>query len=270
MPVTDPTVDDLLVFHFECLQGMYFSDYQQVEGGSLLFSDAIEDPYYNFFAPGSPLAEVAVPASVEEEFARRGRQPAVYLTPQATGAHGPSVADTDVWATDAWLVGDAQSLASPDDGGRNLRVFTVGPAERDTYVAVFTEAYSGGDPDDPYGQLDAAYSESLRASFEADVPGYRKHYVMATSGEKPVGVAAMFTAGSLAGVYGVGTIPTHRRAGVGAAMMAYLARIAAEDGAAQIMLQTEAGSAVQRWYEGLGYRHVFDASYVPLTRAPSA
>lgn len=59
----------------------------------------------------------------------------------------------------------------------------------------------------------------------------------------------MFTAGALAGVYGVGTVPAHRRAGVGRAMMAHLARVAVADGAAHILLQTEAGPSVQRWYE---------------------
>lgn len=267
MSVSEPTIDDLLVFHFECLQGMYFSDYRKVDGGSLLFSDAIKDPYYNFFAPGSFATGTALPPAIEEEFAGRGRQPALYLTPQAAGAAGTDTAG-DVWARDAWLVGDAMELASPDAGSGPLRLGTVGREEREAYVAAFTAAYSGDAPDDPYGQLDPAYSESLAASFGRDVAGYRKYYVMATLDERPVGVAAMFTAGSLAGVYGVGTLPAHRRAGVGSAIMGYLARLAAADGVTRVMLQTEAGSAVQRWYEHLGYRHVFDASYVTL--APEA
>ncbi|KUN85539.1 hypothetical protein AQJ66_13605 [Streptomyces bungoensis] len=267
MSVSDPTVGDLLVFHFECLQGMYFSEYQRLEGGSLLFSDAIKDPYYNFFAPGSPTAAAALPAAIEEEFVRRGRQPALYLTPQAAQAD-TSGAGRDVWATDAWLVGDTAALAGPEGGDGNLRLRTVGREDREAYVATFTAAYSGDDPDDPYGDLDSAYSESLGASFGNEVPGYRKYYVLATLDEQPVGVAALFTAGGLAGVYGVGTLPGHRRAGIGSAIMRYLARIAETDGCAHIMLQTEARSAVQRWYERLGYRHVFDASY--LTVAPEA
>ncbi|MEU1463508.1 GNAT family N-acetyltransferase [Streptomyces sp. NPDC005727] len=261
MSVSDPTVDDLLVFHFECLQGMYFSEYQRLEGGSLLFSDAIKDPYYNFFAPGSPAAAATLPAAIEEEFVRRGRQPAVYLTPQA----GASVAGENVWAQDAWLVGDTAALVEPQASDGSLRLRTVGHEDRGVYVDTFTAAYSGGDPDDPYGDLDSAYSESLGASFDNEVPGYRKYYVLATLDEQPVGVAALFTAGSLAGVYGVGTLPGHRRAGIGSAIMRYLARIAETDGCAHIMLQTEARSAVQSWYEHLGYRHVFDASYLTIT-----
>jgi GNAT superfamily N-acetyltransferase len=265
-----PSVGDLLTFHFECLQGMYFSEHRRVEGGALLFSDSIEDSYYNFFAPTGAVTEIALSGSLAREFERRGRRPAVYLTPEAAteGEDRTLPADAEVWARDAWLVGAAGAQGRPAAGEAPLRVFTVGAAEREAYVATFTEAYSGDDPDDPYGQLDVAYSESLRASFDTEVPGYRKHYVMASVNDQPVGVAVMFTAGPLAGVYGVGTVPGHRKAGVGAAIMRDLARIASGDGASAIMLQTESGSAVQRWYEHLGYRHVFDAAYVRLATDP--
>jgi len=49
-----PTVRELLVFHYECLQGMCFSEHRQVDGGAVLFSSLIKDPYYNFFSPGRP------------------------------------------------------------------------------------------------------------------------------------------------------------------------------------------------------------------------
>ncbi|MER7969346.1 GNAT family N-acetyltransferase [Streptomyces sp. NPDC096080] len=269
MSVSDPTIGELLDFHFECLQGMYFSDYRQIEGGALLFSGAIKDPYYNFFAPGSPGAAASLPAAIEEEFLRRGRQPALYITPQARPADA-SGAEPEAWARDAWLVGDTAALATPETGEGNLRLRTVGREDREVYVATFTAAYSGDDPDDPYGNLDSAYSESLRASFDNSVPGYRKHYVMATLDDQPVGVATILTAGGIAGVYGVGTLPARRRAGIGSAIMRYLARVADADGATHLMLQTEAGSTVQRWYESLGYRHVFDASYITVASKAGA
>lgn len=266
MPISSPTIRDLLVFHYECLQGMYFSEYHQVEGGALLFSDAIKDPYYNFLAPEAPVSGTALPATIVEEFVRRDRQPAIYLTPLAMTDGGPPVTDDQVWARDAWLVGDAEPLASVPQSDESLQTFTIDSTRRETYVSTFNAAYSGDDPNDPYGQLDPAYTKSLDASFDVEVPGYQKYYLLATMDEAPVGVAAMFTAGSLAGVYGVGTIPSRRRAGIGSAMMAHLARIAVTDGASHIMLQTEAGSAVQRWYAQLGYHYVFTAPYVPITR----
>jgi GNAT superfamily N-acetyltransferase len=227
-------------------------------------ANAIKDPYYNFFAPESALASLELPPAVTAEFTKRGRQPAIYLTPLSTGATEPDVPAELVWAQDAWMVGETAEMADPT-GDEPMRVNTIDETDADVYVSTFAAAYSGEDPDDPYGQLDQAYVSSLRESFRHEVPGYRKYYLLAVAEDEPVGVAAMFTSGDLAGVYGVGTVPSRRRAGVGRTMMAHLAAIARDDGVSTILLQTEAGSAVQQWYSTLGYRHVFTAAYVPLT-----
>lgn len=248
---------DLLMFHFECLQGMYLSAHEVRDGGHLLFSDQITDPYYNFFAP---IDSSSLVPDVRRAFEKRNRTIAVYLTPLAEGRQPEP--DTSPWASDAWLVGTAESLNTDAPPAPDLRIEEVDGRKRDVYVDTFTTAYSGDDPADPYGQLDPAYAECLRDSFERDVQGYRKYYVMASQGDIPVGIATLFTAGSLAGVYGVGTVPTYRQRGIGEAIMAYLAAIAFRDGAEHILLQTEAGSPVHRWYEKLGYSHVFTAPYM--------
>jgi len=261
---SEPTVRELLAFHYECLQGMYFSEFHKTENGALLFSNSIKDPYYNFFAPEHPVSSTIPPPAVLKEFSKRDRQPAVYLTPLAAQADATSPPAVDAWARDAWLVGEAASLTGSGPAVAGLRTFVVDAAQREQYVATFAAAYSGDDPSDPYGQLDPAYTESLNASFDFQPPGYNKYYLVATQDDVPVGVAALFTANMLAGVYGVGTVPLRRRCGVGEAMMAQLACIAADDGASHILLQTEAGSGVQRWYEKLGYKHRFTAPYVQV------
>jgi len=259
MPAISANPRDLLVFHFECLQGMYFSTYEVCDGGHLLFSDRITDPYYNFFAPTdlSPLA-----LDIRRAFDKRNRAVAVYLTPLADGRQPEP--GTSTWASDAWLVGTPDSLSVNGDAPTipDLRIEEVDLRQRDIYVDTFTAAYSGDDPDDPYGQLDPAYAECLRDSFNHDIPSYLKHYVMASIDDVPVGIATLFSAGSLAGVYGVGTVPARRQQGIGKAIMVYLADVAFREGAEHILLQTEAGSPVHRWYEQLGYRHAFTAPYL--------
>jgi GNAT superfamily N-acetyltransferase len=257
MPAVTASIRDSLVFHFECLQGMYFSTHEENDHGHLLFSDRITDPYYNFFAPAD---SAPLDPAVRRAFTERNRTPAVYLTPLAEGL--PTEPGVSTWASDAWLIGTAESLSTSARTVPNLRVEEIDGRCRDIYVDTFTAAYSGDDPDDPYGQLDPAYAECLRDSFDHDVPGYRKYYVMASLGDIPVGVATLFTAGSLAGVYGVGTIPAFRQRGIGEAIMAYLADIAFRDKAVHVLLQTEAGSPVHRWYEKLGYYHAFTAPYM--------
>lgn len=257
MPAISVSTRNLLMFHFECLQGMYFSGHEVRDCGHLLFSDRIADPYYNFFAPTD---SSSLDPDVRRAFEERNRTIAVYLTPLAEGRQAEP--DTSPWASDAWLVGTAESLNTDARTVSDLRIEEVDGRKRDVYVDTFTAAYSGDNPDDPYGQLDPAYAECLRDSFDHDVPGYQKYYVMASLGGIPVGVATLFTASSFAGVYGVGTVPAYRQRGIGEAIMTYLAAIVFRDGAEHILLQTETGSLVHRWYEKLGYSHVFTAPYM--------
>jgi ribosomal protein S18 acetylase RimI-like enzyme len=238
---------------------MYFSEYRNVSGGALLFSDQVKDPYYNFYAPDERAAPGGIPGPISEEFARRQRTPAVYATPLAPAYDG--LAGGTEWARDAWLVGEVAALdASTQADGVTIQV--VGDEWRDVYVETFAAAYSGDDPADPYGQLDEGYVRALRGSFAATAEGYRKYYLLASAGDSAVGVAVLFTNGTLAGVYGVGTTPAWRRRSVGTALMASMTDIARRDGADWILLQTEDGSAVQRWYQKLGYQDVFTAAYL--------
>lgn len=264
MTEPEPTTGELLEFHFECLQGMYFSEYRRTAAGALLFSSDITDPYYNFYAPNIVTDGLEVPPEHLAEFTDRGRAPAVYAAPEVGGTvQVPEGAE--VWARDAWLIGDAVRLAERTAGPGKSELSLVGIDRRDEYVATFATAYSGDAPDDPYGELDPAYRQSLHRSFEVSSGTYEKHYLLASQGGVPLGVACMFVKGGLAGVYGVGTVPGHRRAGIGTAMMAFLAKLAVERGARTMLLQTEAGSPVQRWYEQQGYRHVFTAPYLVAT-----
>ena len=250
----------LLRFHVECQQGSYFSELHDVDVGWLAFSDQVRDPYYNVVVPTSDvtLSDCFRQAA---EFERRGRLLTMYASPVADLVDDDGRAQ--VWARDAWLVAPVEAL---DLGGSasGFTVATVGAGDREAYVGAFERAYSGVDPGDPYGPLDDAYRVCLAESFDRDVPGYRRRFLMARSGAEAVGVATVFTSGSWAGVYGVGTVPGWRGRGVGRAIMAHAARVATDDGADAVMLQTEAASAPQRWYESLGYKTAFVARYVLL------
>ena len=256
MSANAPDAESLLKFHYECLQGMYFSEQISLPNGSLLFSDKISDPYYNFFAPNVPVS-IGDVQELTTEFASRRRPLAVYVTPLTTVE--PVHQGWKTWATDAWMVAEVREHNTSPIA--DLTVAEIDISRREDYVSVFERAYSGDDPSDPYGQLDPSYTAALSASFSHDLSAYRKYYVLAELAGQPVGVAALFTAGSLAGVYGVGTLSEYRNAGVGTAIMAYLTKLAHADGVTHIMLQTEAGSRVERWYQQLDYETVFTGEY---------
>lgn len=269
--MTMPSSEDLLQFHYECLQGMYFSEHLTQPGGDLLFSDKIRDPYYNFFAPKGSQVASPLDDAMSSEFSNRDREPVIYMTPSIPQERQSELMGSGtVWATDAWLVGNTSEVISESSHpSRHVTVKQVDAEERDTYVDVFRISYSGDDPGDPYGQLDAAYVTSLYDSFGNDSKGYAKTYAMAYVDDRPVGVAVLLTKGELAGVYGVGTIPSQRKAGIGTALMGFVASEAEMQGARHVFLQTEQGSKVQSWYERQGYIPVFSAPYLRLASTRS-
>lgn len=254
---------ELVDFHFKCLQGMYFSEYVPGNNYVLLFSDLIEDAYYNYLAhidgKLEGILEETTPAFIE-----RGRKPAFYFTPLSSeykaGAEEAPQGFTK-WATDAWMtLGDSTVLANyrtPE----GITVERVDESNREEYVKAFAQAYSSDNPDDPYGQLPASYTESLRRSFNYQPKEYKKVYLMARMNDIPVSVVTMFYDDSIAGVYGLGTIHGYRERGVGKSLMAELLREASANGVKQMMLQTEFGSYVEGWYQRMGFKTEFVGTY---------
>jgi GNAT superfamily N-acetyltransferase len=252
-------VSSLLTFHYECLQGMYFSEHITRPDGDLLFSHQITDPYYNFFASNNDISTDLI-EEVSRDFASHGRETALYITPLAKDQSLD--ASWTSWAKDAWMVLDIRSSKPETATAGSPTITIIDASRRKEYIDVFKRAYAGGDPNDPYGELDPSYTTALEMSFGHDLQNYRKYYLLAERHNKPVGVAALFTAGDLAGVYGVGTPPEYRKSGVGTAIMQSITKIAIADGVSQILLQTEAGSNVEHWYQTLGYQTVFTAEYM--------
>ena len=119
-------------------------------------------------------------------------------------------------------VGDAASLAA--------------------YQAVFAEAYVA-----PAGLSERAFSDAVAARPEHTL------YVGFHEGN-PVSIANRVTSQGLAGIYAVGTIPSHRRRGYGAALVKRAAADGRAEGCAASCLQSwEMGVGV---YQGIGYRTV--------------
>jgi GNAT superfamily N-acetyltransferase len=257
-----PTPSALMSFHFDCLQGLYFDHRERREAGSLLRSELIRDPYYNFFAP-SDGAEWSAIAEGARELLSSGRSPAVYLDAAARAQMLEPLreGEYELYGTDAWMgvdlpIPDAVVLPS------TVAIETVDERGVEAYVAAFRAAYSGSTEDDPYGTLDEGYSTALRRSLCSSAPsGFERWFVQAVEGNDVIGVASLLIKDDTAGCYGVGVVPSQRRRGVGRGLMDHLAAAAARSGVRRIFLQTEAGSSVEELYRSFGYRSLFQAGY---------
>lgn len=252
----------LVDFHFRCLQGMYFSEYVGRHGYILLFSDLVEDSYYNYIAHISGDLETVL-EETRPLFAGRDRVPALYVTPWSeVYDEKDKIPDTfSQWAADAWMVLDDARRLKGYRYPEYVEIETVDIADRDKYVAVFERAYSSGDPDDPYGALPAYYGQSLLRSFDASPEGYAKEYVWAKIDGKPVGIGSMLWDDHIAGVYGIGTIEAKRNRGVGTSIMSHFVKRALATGIPAMVIQTEVGSPVEQWYLKRGFSTIFTGTY---------
>ncbi|WP_432052518.1 GNAT family N-acetyltransferase [Streptomyces xiamenensis] len=243
----------LLGLHHTFLLSTFCSERHPMPHGDLMLSDLIADPYYNFFCPDAGFAWSAL-GSLSDALHDRGRQPALYTTPLSPmGKDAP--AGFSPHACDSWMLREA----SPRDTGitPGIEVRSITTDTREEFLTAFSSAYSSDDAVDLYGPLEESHIQALRRSFEITGPEYEKFYLLARSGGRAVGVAVLLVAGAHAGVYAVGTVADARGRGVGRALLNECSGLAFDTGATSLFLQVEAGTAAEKWYGKLGYRHAF-------------
>lgn len=261
--MVDFTVDELVDLHYRGLQGTYFDELVRKSGHSLLFSELVEDSYYNYIAAGIE-TNVDECVAASSEFQSRRRTPAVYC-PHDTGLRAALEGNGfREWAADAWLVADLGDVLQPSSAGAaSVALLDASNMnEVSGYLDAFAAAYSGEDPSDPYGALDPGYLKALKRSVLAggnsDIPS---EFLLARIDGDIAGVAQVLLCGDWVGVYGVGTITSARKKGVGLSLMMGCSEVGRNHGAGKMFLQTEVKSSNQRWYEGMGFELAFTAPY---------
>ena len=264
MEISSYKIDNkkIVDFHFKSLQGMYFSEYIPRDGYVLLFSDLVEDSYYNYIAQTTiDLKKILKEAS--PMFEKRKRNLAIYVTPCSNiyGNESMIPEKFELWATDAWMILDDLNKITSHKIPKNIAIEQVNYEDRDEYVNIFNLSYGGDNPEDPYANLPEFYGQSLRRSFDSQSNEFKKQYVWAKLNNKVVGIASMLYNDNIAGIYGVGTIEKYRKCGVGTSLTKFLINQAIDRKVATIMLQTESGSKVEQWYVHMGFKTIFLGKY---------
>lgn len=252
----------LVEFHFKSVQGMYFSEYIQKKDCVILFSDLVEDSYYNFIAQITGDIEKII-EECEILFEERGRKLAIYIAPGSNLYNNLDAVPKffHARASDAYMVYTSSCAIKAYKVPADIKIEEIDYRDKDEYVEAFHVAYAGSNPGDPYANLPKYYSQSLKRSFENEPQGFNKIYVWAKVGNEVAGVGSMLFSEKIAGIYGVGTIEKYRSKGVGHSLMKYLIELAISNNVSRIMLQTEVGSEVEKWYRKMGFKTVFCAKY---------
>lgn len=244
--------------HLNCLQGMYFSRIIKCTKHTVAFSDLIEDTYYNYcafsqFEDGSFWQKWN---EIKKHFPDN-RTPALYVSPSSDLYGGESIYLSEFHKnyTDAWMVLQERQYLNDFSQSQEIDVNTITSKEAfETFVNVFTVAYSGDDPDDPYGQLSPAYTKALLNSWGCNDEYSKIHYLAFWNG-KPAGVATAIRHNNLVAVYNVGTVSKYRRHGIGETIMSNIVKSLKPNEI--LFLQTEKGSHVEEWYRKMGFETIF-------------
>ena len=245
-------------FHFNCLQGMYFTKIKPFEQGVFLSSDIIDESYYNYMAlvktNSTSLNELLKQAM--DYFSPLERTTSLYITPSSDlYCSTIDIPNLQKQYTDAWMVLDSSEILCSYVADKRISISKVdSQSEFSIFVETFYEAYSGDNPDDPYANLSPTYVQSLRNSYSLTDNFGRHHYLARLDGI-PVGVATAIESEGVVAIYNVGTVTKYRKSGIGKAVMSKITQDFLDSNL--IFLQTEYGSYVERWYESMGYKTVF-------------
>ncbi|MGV6875264.1 GNAT family N-acetyltransferase [Pseudochelatococcus sp. B33] len=215
-----------------------------------VFSDRIPDVTMNF-AVGLEAGDIGWLEHIARE---HGRAPAFLSFSHAAR----DWLDGATAYTACWMVADVAAAAGEmenlEDMGLSFRL-TEGPAPDAAFLEVFGACHDGGPIDAHVGQY---YVPALAAGRPA--AGIGTFNAVVSDGGEPVACATLYVAGTLAGLYNVGTRYTRQRGGLGLMIVRRILREASRLGAAQVFLQCAAGTHLERLYGRAG----FHPAYAPV------
>jgi ribosomal protein S18 acetylase RimI-like enzyme len=247
--------------HYRNQQGMYFSGMKVIEGAVLLYSDIIDDFFWNYAAQIDITKEKAekIIQEVTAFYLKKRRQPSVYLTPFSQSKNISKHLenhDFRIELKDAWMVYEKElSLIKEQE---DLVIKEVRSNEdMEIFIKVFYEAYGGASEDEPYGELPPTYGEALRLSFEKPPKETSIIHYLGFINGRPVGIGTLISSNGYGGIYNVGTSPKYRRKGIGAAMSLKAIEDSKKEGNIVTYLMTEEGSYVEEFYRRLGFSTKF-------------
>lgn len=250
-------IKSIVNFHLKCLQGIYFSEFIRNNNYYLLFSDLIEDCHYNYVTQINGDINQVID-EVRLIFANRNRKLSLYITPCSYLYENDNLIPKNFikGATDAWMILDNQKIIKNYKIPESIIIGRVSENEIDEYVHTFNLSYN---ENKPHSTLPEYYINCLRRSFNLKNNDFQKDYVYAKINNKIVGVALMVSNNEITGIYGIGTTKEYRRKGVATSIIAFLIKQAIVGvGSRIIMLQTEAGSKIEKWYSDIGFRVIFN------------
>lgn len=252
-------MNTLLRNHFDVQNGMYFNDYFTSDQWTFFTSKIIEDGFWNYAVmPNNANLKNELPL-VEKIFADIHRPSSIYIVNEDEQREAVSFLKEqgyELISKESFMTYNGGGLIKPIPSEIRIERATSEVIVRD-FIKIFANAYGGEiSPEQPYGELDKTYLDALGNSFE---DGKFYHFVCYHR-LKPVSIASLCIADGVGGIYNVGTNPTERGKGYGTFATNACISEWLRSGGKELLLQTETGSSVEKWYYSLGFKLEFYGS----------
>ena len=247
--------------HYQNQQGIYFSEMEIIEDAVLLYSDIIDDFFWNYAAQVSTTEE-KVEKLIQDVimfYREKKRIPSIYVTPFSKPNNISKYLEScgfNIELKDAWMVYDKEPLVIEILEDLIIKEVECGE-DMGVFMKVFYEAYGGASEDEPYGELPPTYGDALCRSFKNPPKETNIVHYLGFIDEKPVGIGTLISSNGFGGIYNVGTSPKYRKHGIGSVISLKAVEDAKKEGNAIIYLMTEYGSYVEKFYERLGFSTKF-------------
>jgi ribosomal protein S18 acetylase RimI-like enzyme len=218
-----------------------------------VFSDIIEDFYWNYACLVDTEKPDSFISEVESFFTSKDRSPAVYVTPASKpeGLEESLVENNfECEAKDAWMFFRSEK---PNLDSRLDFVKVDSKEQVSSFVELFGVAYGGADDEEAYGDVPEYYVSAVKKAVEQDIGRENVVNYIGHINSEPVAIGSLAVEEGLGYIYNIGVHPEHRSEGFGSDMTELLISKAEEKGADEVMLQTEEGSVNEEFFQDLGF-----------------
>lgn len=254
-------IEEAVRSHWKLQLGTYFESIHDLNGGVYNLSGLVTDYYWNYVGMiNVQPAEADALIKRVIEFARdQNRDPAFYIDPSTSPLNfTKNLSDAGFQADDdeIWMFFNAfpNNLRQQPSGLDIQEVSSF--KDMQTFVDVFHEAYEFLEE----GETHSTYGDSLLKAYENQPKDVDIHHFLGIHSGKPVSVSSIYISGSDAGLYNVGTPIEFRGCGYGTTMSVHAIKLAQQNNAKKILLQTELGDDAERLYKNLGFTQGFSAA----------
>ena len=257
---------------YPMLEGVFFTEVHQTEQYIIACHEKSTDHYSNVCSRIRCTADDAenVFEEIMQYFKEHDRTAAFSLSPFVEPDDFTEILRARDFAPDfkdVWMFYPGECIAPPLPASVSIK--TVSNQEELTqFIDTFNSAYSGDDPDEPYGEAPPEWGETFQKGFGLNKADREVAYYILYKDEKPASVLLTSALSGFAGIYAVGTSPSMRGNGLATILTLHAVKDLYNQGVEHVFLQTLKDSLNEKLYKRIGFVTEWEAeTWLPRSQS---